>query len=450
MFLPDLVVRGSRVVTSEATRAAAIHIGRGKILGVLDVNDVPAGCPVVEAGNCVVMPGLVDTHVHVHVPGKTESEAFEIVTRAAAAGGVTTIIDVPMGGVSATTVSALQAKRAAAIGRCHVDVGFWGALVHDNRLELVGLARAGIFGFVCALAPENERNVREAMPHIARLGLPLLVNAKLPEPDDADRRWLERSAHWWHRRRYASFLTSHPKSWENDAIALSIQLCRDFRTRTHIAPLSSSDALTPLYHARAARVPITAETCPHYLSFVAEEIRDGATAFACAPPIRDRANRELLWGALRGGLIQLVVSDHSPSDAAHKHVWSGDFSRASRGIPSLPVGLAATWTAASKRGHSLGELAGWMCRGPAQLAGLARKGAIEVGYDADLVIWNPDGAHRVSRSSRLSRHALTPYDGQVLSGVVEQTYLRGQRIYERGQPQVMAARGRLLAPSALT
>jgi allantoinase len=456
MFRADLVVRGSRVVTPEATRAAAIHIGRGKILGVLDVGDVPPGCPVVEAGSLVVMPGLVDTHVHVYGHGSTASDGFDAVTRSAAAGGVTTIVDMPMGSLATTTVSALQEKRDLAVGKCHVDVGFWGGLIHDNRSELLGLARAGVFGFACTLAhagvdefaPVSEADLREAMPLVARLGLPLLVDAELSGPvEDPDRRWLEWPPQIWRRRQYASYLASHPKSRENDAIALIIQLCRDFRTRTHIAPLSSSEALTPLYHARAARLPLTAETCPHYLSFVAEEIPDGATAFACAPPIRDRANRELLWGALKGRLIQLVVSDHAPAPSTRKHPWSGDFSDAGHGISSLPFGLAATWSVASKRGHSFGDLADWMCHGPVQLAALARKGAIAVGYDADLVIWNPEAHCPIPRSAVLSRQPDSPYAGRVLNGVVEQTFLRGHRIYEKGQGVTTAASGRLLAPT---
>ena len=227
-----------------------------------------------------------------------------------------------------------------------------------------------------------------------------------------------------------------------------MRLCREYRTRTHIVHLSSSDALTPIFHARSAGLPITSEACPHYLCFVAEEIPDGGTTFKCAPPIRERENREFLWAALAGGLIQMIESDHSPAPPALKQVKSGDFFRAWGGISSLQLSLPVTWTEASARGYSLNQLAEWMCRGPARLAGLNRKGAIEVGYDADFVIWEPDATFTVEPGSLCHRHPLTPYSGRQLRGVVHRTYLGGQRIYELGSP-LPAPHGRLLARSTL-
>ena len=403
MFLPDLVVRSRRTVLAGAIRPAALHIRHGKIIGVMDFDDVPEGCPLDDARSTVVMPGAVDTHVHVNEPSRTEGEGFAAATRAAAAGGVTTIVDV----AATTTAAALVQKHKAAEGRCFVDVGLWGGLVPGNVADLEPLVAAGVRGFKCALAPSSvdgfpavtETELRTAMPVVAKLGARLLVHAELPGPIEraadasrASRGWLSRLAgSTFASRKYATYLATRPKEAENEGIALAINLCREYRVRTHILHLSSSDALTPLYHARASRLPISVETCPHYLTFVAEEIPDGATAFRCDPPIRERENREYLWASLAGGLIQMVVSDHPH-------------------VSTLEHSLAATWSEARARGYSLSQLVEWMCRAPARLAGLDRKGTIDVGFDADLAIWSPE------------------------ANVVERTYLRGMCIYERGKP----------------
>ena len=463
MFLPDLVVRSRRVVTPDGAGPAAVHVRRGKIIGVVDFDDVPAGCPLDDAEGAVVIPGVVDTHVHVNEPGRTEWEGFETATRAAAAGGVTTMIDMPLNSIPATTTPpALEAKRRAAEGKCHVDVGFWGGVVPGNAGEIDGLLSDGVFGFKCFLVDSgvdqfpavSEADLAVAMAILAKAGAPLLVHAELPGPIEAaaaarraDLGWIAPFAGVTGRnRRYRDYLASRPKQAENDAIALLIRLCRERRTRTHIVHLSSSDALTPIFHARSAGLPITAEACPHYLYFVAEEIPDGGTAFKCAPPIRERENREFLWAALAGGLIQMIASDHSPAPPALKHVSSGDFFRAWGGISSLQLSLPVTWTEASARGYSLNQLAEWMCRGPARLAGLHRKGSIEVGYDADLVVWDPDAAFTVDAEMLWHRHPLTPYLDRRLRGVVDRTYLGGERIYERGRP-MSGPRGRLLIRS---
>ncbi len=319
----------------------------------------------------------------------------------------------------------------------------------------------------------TEADLRNAMPTVAKVGLPLLVHAELPGPIDAATMRLRDARGWISRtlrrlpegRQYATYLATRPKAAENEAVALLIDLCREFRVRTHIVHLSSSEALTPLYHARASGLPITAETCPHYLTFVADEIRDGATAFACAPPIRERENREYLWAALAGGLLQMVASDHSPASEMPKVPGAADFLRARGGISSLPISLSATWTAASGRGYTLEQLAQWMCRAPAAMAGFNRKGAIEVGYDADLVVFDPDADFIVdSRAYKSSDSQIpkssnsqilkssnpqigvvspTPYEGRRLRGVVKRTYLRGSLVYEEGR-KMDAPRGRLL------
>ena len=434
---------------ADGSRPAAVHVRGGKIIGVLDFDDVPPGCPLDEAGDRVVMPGVVDTHVHINEPGRTDWEGFETATKAAAAGGVTTLIDMPLNSIPSTTsVAALEAKRQAAAGKCFVDVGFWGGVVPGNASELPGLAAAGVFGFKCFLVPSGvdefqastEADLRVALPALARLGVPLLVHAELPGPIDAATKALAEGGSWTvrllgrgpDRRSYATYLATRPKEAENDAIALCIALCREFRVPVHIVHLSSSDALTPLYHSRAAGLPITVETCPHYLTFVADEISDGATAFKCAPPVRERENREYLWAALAGGLLQMIVTDHSPAPPSLKQLDSGDFLRAWGGIASLQLGLAATWTTAAARGYSLHQMAEWMCRAPARLARLGRKGAIDVGYDADLVVWDPSREFTVEGRTLFHRHPLTPYEGRRLRGVVERTYLRGKLIHQRG------------------
>ena len=468
MFLPDLVIRSQRVIVGEGSRPAALHVRRGKIIGVLEFDDVPPGCPLDDAGDRIVMPGLVDTQVHI-------GQDFETVTRAAAAGGVTTVIDTPLESESsATDVRALEEQTRAAAGRCFVDVGFWGGVVPGNTADLPSLAEAGVYGFACSLAPSqvgtcpsvSEADLRAAMPVISHFGRPLLVHAEFtgaagvpaPGPRSALGRILARARAARSGRRYDTYLTSKPKDDENRAVALLIQLCREYHTRTHIVQLSSSDALTPIFQARSAGLSLSAGTCPHYLHFVAEEIPDGATEFMCAPPIRGRENRELLWAALAGGLVQMIASDHWPLPAPAGST-SANFLAARAGIFSLPFSLSAMWTGACARQHSAVRLANWMCRAPARLAGLDRKGAIEVGNDADLAIWDPDAELTVNGASTIAespqthssgggkvdrRRPATPYANWRLRGVVERTYLGGACVYERGMP-MPSPRGRLLA-----
>jgi allantoinase len=435
-FQPDLILRSHRVVTPGAIRPASIHIRSGKIVGVLGFGDVPPGCPVDDADPAAVIPGGVDTHVHVN-DSEDAGAGVELTTRAAAAGGITTVIAMPSGSTAAQHPAAMN-------GRCYVDVGLWGSVPQGNADGCASMVAAGVLGFAACLDASRgtripEADLRVAMPAIARLGVPLLVHAEAPGPlhDAAQRRSAAGPVAGFlgarrSRRSYKTYLDSRPKEAENEAIASLIALCREFGTRIHIVHLSSADALTPLFHARSAQLPITAETCPHYLSFVAEEIPDGCTVFKCAPPIRERENREFLWAALAGGLIQMVVSDHSPAPPAMEARTRGDFTRAWAGIASLQLSLSATWTGAAARQYSLSQVTDWMCRTPARLAGLTRKGAIEPGYDADLVVFDPDAEFEVDAEA-LHEDGRTPYAGSRLRGVVERTYLRGRRIYERGK-----------------
>ena len=443
MSLPDLVIYGRRVVMPEAIRPAYIHITGGLISAVRFSADVLAGCPVVKADeNSVIMPGLVDTHVHINEPGRTDWEGFASATRAAAAGGVTTLVEMPLNSIPpTTTLENFYAKLEAAQGQCWVDIGFWGGLVPGNIPELRRLFAAGVLGFKCFLVHSGvdefpnvvESDLRAAMTELARMGAVLIVHAEAPEPIERARQaYIETDGS--DPRQYSTFLKSRPREAENVAVALLIQLSRETGARVHIVHHSSADALTMLRQAKADQVPITLETCPHYLAFAAEDVPAGATEFKCCPPIRERENREQLWEALGDGLIDMVVSDHSPCPPELKCRDTGDFMSAWGGISSLQLRLPVMWTRAQERGYSLPHLVEWLARGPAKLVGLdRRKGAISVGYDADLVIWNPEATWRVEPQMIHHRHKLTPYAGQNLRGVVEATFLRGEKIYDRGR-----------------
>lgn len=437
---PDLIVRGKRVITPEGERAAAIHVRGGVIAAIAPFDEFPSGVPVHEAGDFVVMPGIVDTHVHINEPGRTEWEGFSTATRAAAAGGVTTLVEMPLNSIPATTTAAAyREKLAAAAGKLSVDTGFWGGVVPGNTVELKPLWDAGVFGFKCFLVPSGvdefahviEADLRAALPELAAISAPLLAHAELPGPiDDAVAR-LPKTAS---PKRYATWLASRPHEAEDEAIALLVRLAREFNARVHVVHLVSSNSLEQLRRAKTDGLAVTVETCPHYLSFDAEEIADGATEFKCAPPIRERANREKLWSALGEGAIDFIATDHSPCPPALKLPDEGDFLRAWGGIASLQLSLPAVWTQARSRGYAVSRLAEWLCAGPARLAGLAaRKGSIAEGCDADLAIWNPDATFRVDAARLHHRHKVTPYAGRELAGAVETTFLRGRKIFERGE-----------------
>ena len=436
---PDLVIRGHRVVTGHSVGPASVHIARSLISTISSFEDVPAGCELIQApAESFVMPGLVDTHVHVNEPGRADWEGFETATRAAAAGGVTTIVDMPLNSIPATTtLPALQAKLAAAENKLHVDVAFWGGVVPGNTGELKGLWKAGVVGFKCFLINSGvdefpnvtEADLRSAMPELARLGATLIVHAEVPGPVDACCQAIAGAS----RSSYQTFLSSRPRAAEDQAVELMIKLARETGCKIHIVHHSSADALPVLRQAKSGGLPLTVETCPHYLHFCAEDVPEGATEFKCCPPIREGDNREQLWEALRDGTIDFVVSDHSPCPPEMKLRAQGDFLNAWGGISSLQLRLPIIWTEAVRRRFGIEQIVRWLCGEPARQVGLSHlKGAIKAGADADIVIWNPNAQFKVGPQQLHHRHKLTPYNGETLRGVIEKTFVRGRMVYDGG------------------
>ena len=426
----DLVIRASRVVSPTGEVGHLVGVKGGRIVAIEPLESDLTGAELVElAADEVLMPGVVDAHVHVNDPGRTDWEGFASATRAAAAGGVTTIVDMPLNSIPPTCdVAALELKRRTADGQAFVDIGFWGGAVPGNFADLRPLHDAGVLGFKCFLLhsgveefPPLERDQLErAMRELRSFGGLLIVHAE-------DAHAIER-APAAHGPAYAGFLGSRPRDAENLAVAQVIELARGTGCRVHILHVSSADVLPLLAAARRDGVAVTSETCPHYLTFSAEEVPDGATQFKCCPPIREAANRELLWQGLRDGVIDMVVTDHSPSTLDLKCLDTGDFGVAWGGISSLQLGLSAVWTEARRRGFTLDDVARWMCRAPARHAGLRKKGRIEIGSDADFTVFAPDAGFVVDVTRLHHKNAITPYAGRPLDGVVRSTWLRGRRI----------------------
>ncbi|HEU5159966.1 MAG TPA: allantoinase AllB [Streptosporangiaceae bacterium] len=435
-----MVLRSRRVVLPEGERALAVCVRNGLIAALEPYDAAVRAETDVDLAADALLPGLVDTHVHVNEPGRTEWEGFATATRAAAAGGVTTLIDMPLNSIPPTVdVAALDAKRAAAAGRCAVDVGFWGGAVPGNGPALRPLHEAGVFGFKCFTSPSgveefpplDEAGLRAAMTEIAAFDGLLIVHAEDPGVLSAPA-----------GPGYADFLASRPRSAEGAAIALVAQLGQETGCRVHILHLSDSGSIPMIRHWRERGIKISTETCPHYLTVAAEEIADGQTLLKCCPPIRDAGNQRRLWAGLADGTVSCVVSDHSPCPPELK---KGDFVTAWGGISSLQLGLPLVWTAARARGHALADIVRWMAAGPADLAGLAGKGRIAVGRDADLVAFAPDETFVVDPAALRHRHPVTPYAGRELAGVVRTTWLRGRVI----DPTIDGeAHGRLISRGA--
>ncbi|MEU1452490.1 allantoinase AllB [Streptomyces avermitilis] len=438
----ELVLRSTRVIAPEGTRPASVAVAAGKITAVLPHHaEVPAGARLEDLGDDVLLPGLVDTHVHVNDPGRTHWEGFWTATRAAAAGGITTLVDMPLNSLPpTTTVGNLRTKRDVAADKAHIDVGFWGGALPDNVKDLRPLHDAGVFGFKAFLSPSgvdefpelDQERLARSMAEIAGFGGLLIVHAEDPHHLAA--------APQQGGPKYTDFLASRPRDAEDTAIANLVAQAKRLNARVHVLHLSSSDALPLIAGAKAEGVPVTVETCPHYLTLTAEEVPDGASEFKCCPPIREAANQDLLWQALADGTIDCVVTDHSPSTADLK---TDDFATAWGGISGLQLSLPAIWTEARRRGHSLEDVVRWMSARTARLVGLAQKGAIEAGRDADFAVLAPDETFTVDPAVLQHRNRVTAYAGKTLSGVVKSTWLRGERIMADGE--FTEPKGRLLS-----
>ena len=440
----DVVVRAARAVVDGSERPVTLGVRDGRI-ATLDAELAPGREPDLElAADEVLLPGLVDTHVHVNEPGRTEWEGFDSATRAAAAGGVTTLVDMPLNSIPpTTTIEGLRVKQRAAEGRVHVDVGFWGGAVPGNAPDLADLHDAGVVGFKCFLLPSgvaefphlDDAGLRAALAQLNRLDALLVVHAE----DET-----EIAGDPVHSRAYADFLDTRPPRAEVAAIRRLVAPAEETGARVHVVHLSAADALPVIREARARGVRLTVETCPHYLTLTGDDVADGHTEFKCCPPIRDAANRDLLWEALADGTIGLVVSDHSPCTAELKRFDTGDFGDAWGGIASVQVGLPAVWTEARRRGHGLADVVRWMAERPAALAGLTRKGRLAVGHDADLCVLAPDASFTVDPATLHHRNPVTAYAGRTLTGTVRQTWLRGVRVdgsHPRGRLLVRGQRG---------
>ena len=442
----SLALRGRRILTSRGFEPGAVLIDGETIAALVGPGEVPSGAPVRETGDLAVIPALVDTHVHVNEPGRTEWEGFATATAAAAAGGIGTIVDMPLNSSPVTTTrAALETKLAAARGKLTTDAAFWGGLIPGNLKELEPLAAGGVVGFKCFLThsgldefPNATRaDLEAAMPVIARLGLPLIVHAELDPCGETS----------GDPAVYDTYLNSRPADMELRAIRLLIELCRKTRCRTHIVHLSAAGALEDIERAKSEGLPLTVETCPHYLTFCAEDVPPGATQFKCAPPIRSAENREALWRGLGRGVIDFVVSDHSPCLPELKKQDAGDFMGAWGGISGLQFTLPATLWGAVRRGYGLEDVVRWTAVNTAAFAGLAGKGRLEKGRDADLAILDDAELFDLTPDRVRHRHALTPYEGLRLPGVVETTILRGLPAYEKDRPAA-GARGRPILKGA--
>jgi allantoinase len=433
MLKPDFAITSQCVITSQGSRSGAILIQGEKILDIIPIPDVPSECPVDDMGNHVIMPGLVDTHVHINEPGRTDWEGFETATKSAAAGGITTLVDMPLNCIPVTTtVEALHQKIKTTENQLWIDCGFYGGIIPQNSHNIKPLADAGVLGFKAFLSHSGieefpnilERHLRDVLPILSEKGIPVLVHAELENGTTMSDE----------KKSYKNYQNSRPKSWENNAIKLLIQLSKHFDARIHIVHLSSSDMLPKIAQIRNDGSHISVETCPHYLHFSSENIKDGDTRFKCAPPIWEEKNRENLWCGLEKGTIDFITSDHSPCTIELKNLETGDFENAWGGISSIQFTLPVIWTECKTRKYSINQLINWMSTAPAKFIGMdQKKGEIAPGFDADLVCWNPDEKYIIQKEAIQFKNKCTPYEGESLYGVVKATFLRGQKVFESGE-----------------
>lgn len=427
-------LKSSRVLTPSGIKQAIVVMENGLIADLLDYSAQP-DITTEDYGDLIIMPGLVDTHVHINEPGRTEWEGFETATKSAAAGGITMLVDMPLNSSPVTVnISALNEKTEASKNKLYTDCGFYGGVTPENISDLEGLIKQGVLGLKAFMIDSGiddfpavkEEDLRKALKIISRFNIPLLVHAEMDCGFEKDAGYDKCS--------FGSFLSTRPEEWENKAVAVLIKLCREFDSRIHIVHLSSSRSLDMIREAKKEGLKLTTETCPHYLYFSSEEIQRGDTRFKCTPPIRDSANREKLWSAVKEGVIDFIVSDHSPCDPVLKCSEEGDFEKAWGGIAGLQSGLSIVWTEAVKRGFSIEDVSKLMSRNTAAFIGLEnRKGKIDIGFDADLIVFDPLKKFTVKGNELFHRHKITPYEGREFSGVVEATYLRGNKIFYNGE-----------------
>ena len=431
--LPDRIISAYVVIDSGSIIDIVPHMPRD-VLKIIDVGDK------------VLMPGVIDPHVHINEPGRTDWEGFNTATKAAIAGGITCLVDMPLNSSPVTTtVKAFEEKLFAAGKNLNTNCGFWGGIVPGNENEIEPLIQKGVLGFKAFLTHSGiddfpnvtEIDLRKAMPVIAKYNLPLLVHCELT--DNEHRLTIN------NHQSYQEYLLSRPKKWEDDAIALMIRLCEEFNCRVHIVHLSSADSIQQIKNAKQRGLPLTVETAQHYLYFTSEEIMDGQCVFKCAPPIREKKNNDQLWEALKEGIIDFVATDHSPAPPSIKELETGDFTKAWGGISSLQWALPILWSTAKEMGFDLKDVCKWLCQNPAKLIGKEnKKGKIEKGYDADLIVWDPDKKFIVREDSIYHKHKITAYLNQELSGVVEQTWIAGERVYNKGEMNLN--HGKILLP----
>ncbi len=429
----ESAIISNNTITPGGIKKAAVLIKDGKIADVV-TNFSDGNFPVIDVGDKALMPGIIDPHVHINEPGRTNWEGFNSATKAAIAGGITTLVEMPLNALPVTTtINAFEEKIKATQGKLNSNCGFWGGVVPGNEKEIEPLIEKGVLGFKAFLTHSGidefpnvtEEDLRKTMPIIAKRGLPLLVHCEI---SDNQQRVTS------NKQSYQNYLSSRPNKWEDDAIKLMIRLCEEYGCRTHIVHLSSADSIEQISKAKQKGLPITVETAQHYLYFNAGQIKEGQTQFKCAPPIREKFNNEKLWQALKEGVIDFVATDHSPAPPEMKELVSGDFVKAWGGISSIQLALPVLWTAARKHGCSLNDIAKWLCGNPSILPGLQKaKGKIQKGYDADLLVWDPEKKFVVKEEMIHHRHKNTPYLNEELYGVVEQTYLSGEKVYADGK-----------------
>ena len=434
----DLAIKSKRIITPEGEREGVIIIKEGIIIDVVNILDDQT---IIDAGNKIVMPGVIDPHVHINEPGRTAWEGFNTATKAALAGGLTTLVDMPLNSSPVTTtVKAFEQKLSATKNQLHSNCGFWGGVIPGNENDIEPLVDKGVLGFKAFLTHSGidefpnvtEQDLGKVMPVIAKHNLPLLVHCELSDN-------LELTTHnsqltTSNSHSYQNYLSSRPRKWEDDAIALMIRLCEEYNCHVHIVHLSSSGSIEQIANAKQKGLPLTVETGQHYLYFDAEKIKDGETQFKCAPPIREKENNDKLWQALKDGIIDFVATDHSPSTPDLKELVSGDFMNAWGGIASLQFALPVLWTAAKKRNCNVNDITKWLCENPAKLSGLQNsKGKIAKGFDADLIVWDEERLFTVTEYNIQHKHTITPYLDEQLSGVVEQTYLSGEKVFDTGK-----------------